>query len=481
MQRAEEEVGVEIIQVVRIIRSDVSCGEERGGGPRLACRVARVAPRFWWGTPARLPARLRHTDSQPRRQNSLNQPPDNHFALHFTIDPPSSTQTTIMAESTPVDPIAEVAEDAASLKSLITAANLQYGLKNYSRAAELYSQATELQAEENGEMALENAELLYLYGRCLYHVAVAKSDVLGGRVAGEDTSKKQKKSKAEDVAEPSGAESTDSATAAGAEKAIEAEVDEKTEKANSKPFFQFVEQESDEEEGDEEGEDDGEEEDDFANAYEILDIARVLLEKQVDAVGSGEMAVDAAISTDVEEGKGKGKAAASNEPPEAVRQIKARLADTHDLQAEISLENERFADAVEDQRKALQLKKDLHANESSLIAEAHFKLSLALEFASMDQVRLAQADDASEELKKNAQVDMKLREEAAVEMESAIDSCRSRVKKEESELSELPEDQREDKLKSIKDVKEMIEEMEQRVSCTCISIRSAGSSYEDDY
>ena len=34
-------------------------------------------------------------------------------------------------------------------------------------------------------MSSRNAELLYSYGRCLYHVAVKNSDVLGSKVAGE--------------------------------------------------------------------------------------------------------------------------------------------------------------------------------------------------------------------------------------------------------------------------------------------------------
>lgn len=72
-----------------------------------------------------------------------------------------------------------------ALDGLIAKATAKYAVKDYSAAAELYSQATELQAELNGEMSVQNADLLYLYGRCLYHVAVQNSDVLGTKVAGE--------------------------------------------------------------------------------------------------------------------------------------------------------------------------------------------------------------------------------------------------------------------------------------------------------
>lgn len=73
----------------------------------------------------------------------------------------------------------------AQLDDLKAQAQLKYSVKDYDAAAELYSQATELQAELNGEMSSKNAELLYNYGKCLYHVAVKNSDVLGSKVAGE--------------------------------------------------------------------------------------------------------------------------------------------------------------------------------------------------------------------------------------------------------------------------------------------------------
>src|SRR5271156_5779939 len=90
-----------------------------------------------------------------------------------------------------VDPTTTAAADEKTsditpqerLTDLIARATAAYAIKDYSPAAELYSQATELQAELNGEMAVENADLLYSYGKCLYFVAVSKSDVLGGGAA----------------------------------------------------------------------------------------------------------------------------------------------------------------------------------------------------------------------------------------------------------------------------------------------------------
>ena len=70
----------------------------------------------------------------------------------------------------------------------------------------------------------------------------------------------------------------------------------------------------------------------------------------------------------------------------------------------------------QDTRDALTLKLDLYPPESSLIAEAHFKLSLALEFASVTTASSEEnKTDATES--QPAQVDEKMRTEAASEMD----------------------------------------------------------------
>ncbi len=79
----------------------------------------------------------------------------------------------------------------------------------------------------------------------------------------------------------------------------------------------------------EEAEGEEEEEDDLAVAFEILDLARVLFTKRLE-------------QSNEEEADAKGKEKEEGLSPE-LRHIKERLADTHDLVAEISLENERCA------------------------------------------------------------------------------------------------------------------------------------------
>lgn len=76
-----------------------------------------------------------------------------------------------------------------------------------------------------------------------------------------------------------------------------------------------------------------EDDDDLATAFEILDLARVCFMKKLELLEQEES-----------ETSGKGKEAAEGDSP-TIRHVKERLADTHDALAEISLENERYAQA----------------------------------------------------------------------------------------------------------------------------------------
>lgn len=346
----------------------------------------------------------------------------------------------------------------AQLDELIARAAAKDAIKDHNSASELYSQATEIQAELNGELSPENADLLYSYGKSLYNVAVSKSDVLGSKVAGEPQG-------------PSGGAPTANASSAGSTSANESLIkeavsnsaaktaaakEENTQaEAPSKPFFQFtgddnfVDSDEEEENDEAEGEED---EDDFANAFEVLDLARILYLKKLEAAE--------------ENGSAKGK---STELPADLKHIKERLADTYDLQAEISLEAERFSDAVTDLRTTLDLRYSLCPFEDPSVAECHYKLSLALEFASVQQQ--GEEDDGKEKT-----VDEEMRKEAATQMERAIESCKVRMTQEEKKLAS--EDMDEDKAtatkRKIANVKEIIADMEQRVSPShsrfCIAI-----------
>ncbi|KAJ9300068.1 hypothetical protein DTO271G3_2185 [Paecilomyces variotii] len=360
-----------------------------------------------------------------------------------------------MAETNDVEHVAEETKQEetpeqlrAQLANLTERANAREALKDYNTAAELYSQAMEIQAQLNGEMSPENADLLYAYGKSLYNVAVSKSDVLGTKVAG-------KAADSEPAPAQSSNKSGSKSTSQGATQKVASESKKgaigetgQTKTEENRPYFQFTGDEnfdvSDSEEGeDAENEGPDEEEDDFANAFEVLDLARVLVLRKLEDV----------------ENKDSSSGKSADMPPE-VKALKERLSDIHDLQAEISLEAERFTDAVSDLRAALELKESLFPFEDPAVAECHYKLSLALEF---DSVHKAEDGTVSED---QSGADTEKREEAIKHMEKAIDSCKVRMAKEQSKLDN-GEVTDEDKVAAAKrrigNVKEIVADMEQRL------------------
>jgi HAT1-interacting factor 1 len=332
----------------------------------------------------------------------------------------------------------------ARLTDLTTRAAAKDAVKDHNAAAELYSQATEIQAELNGEMSLENVGLLYAYGKSLFNVAVSKSDVLGSKVAGEASQS------ATTATKPAGAESTKPGPIKSAISGPGPKTSAKSEEQPKGPLFQFTGDENFEDSDEDEDEDNAgeeEEDDDFANAFEVLDLARILSLKKLEEIENNTTGKEKAVEIDP-----------------ATKQIKERLADIYDLQAEISLEGERFDNAVSDLRAALEIKEVLLPFEDASIAECHYKLSLALEFAS---VTPEGNDGEEQEGNKPMVVNEEMRKEAAKHMETAIESCKVRMTQEEQKLTNGEIDG-EDKINAAKrkiaNVKEIVKDMEQRVS-----------------
>lgn len=120
----------------------------------------------------------------------------------------------------------------------------------------------------------------------------------------------------------------------------------------------------------------------------------------------------------------------------------------------------RYPNAIADARESLVYKQQLCGEDSEIIAEAHFKLSLALEFAS---VTAQQDEEGPAEGPK--EVNQELRDEAAGELEAAINSTKLKLQNKEVELATLhsPEDN-EITRRQITETKEIIADMEQRVS-----------------
>ncbi|RYP17359.1 hypothetical protein DL765_004559 [Monosporascus sp. GIB2] len=391
--------------------------------------------------------------------------PTTNDAPVLSAVPSAVASATASGAATPVSlpPLDEEEREKSvkvSLADLTAKASALYLQKNYEEAAEVYARASEMQAELNGEMNPENADILFLYGRSLFKVGQAKSDVLGA--AGGEKKKpssavkpksKPKKSETESSrVNATAGEKTEAAKAVEegaanvAEEAGESEVKKAQPSDAKKPLFQFTGDE-DFEDSDEEEEAEGggeeEDEDDLAVAFEVLDLARVLFEKSLNAQ---------------QEAEGKGKEIANGADSPATRHIKERLADTHDLLAEISLENEKYSEAINDGRASLNYKLELYPKESEIIAEAHFKLSLALEFASITTTSEEAAAGG------HKQLDQGLRDEAAVELEKAIESTQLKLQNKEVELATVhaPEDN-EVTRQQIAEVKDLIADMEQRL------------------
>ncbi|KAH6652766.1 hypothetical protein BKA67DRAFT_301064 [Truncatella angustata] len=337
-----------------------------------------------------------------------------------------------------------------SLADLTAKATALYAQKKFEDASEVYAQAAEMQAEFNGEMSPENADILFLYGRSLFKVGQSKSDVLGGAPAADKKKPKsngaakskaaaasEDKSEAEEIAEEKVAIVAKNATGSGLQDGEEVS-DAK------RPLFQFTGDENFED-SDEEAEGDGdadeeeeEDDDDLAVAFEVLDLSRVLFEKALEQENEAEDSEDQADSP-------------------TIRHVKERLSDTHDLLAEISLENEKYPLAINDARASLKYKTELYPEESEIRAEAHYKLSLALEFASVT----SDEEDKDETTKT---VDQGLRDEAAAELEKAIASTKLKLQNEEVDLATMhaPEEN-EDTRKKIAEVRDIIADMEQRL------------------
>ncbi|KAK1843398.1 histone h1-binding protein [Colletotrichum chrysophilum] len=318
-----------------------------------------------------------------------------------------------------------------TLADLTAKGTALYAKKQYDEAAENFTKAAELQDEINGEMQPQNAEILFLYGRCVFKIGQSKSDVLGGKAAGEKKAEKPKpKAKKAAPAAPTDAPAQTEAERITEEGvAIVANETSGAKTEETKPLFQFTGDEnfddSDEEEAEGEGEEEEEEDDDLETAFGVLDMARVLFYRQLEQL-------------EKEEPNGKPQEQVDGETSK-IKHVKERLADTHDLLAEISLENERQVCYA-------------------FIAEAHFKLSLALEFASVTSTKEEGATESQA-------FDEKLREEAANELEAAIESTKLKLQNKEVELATMasPEDNEVTRA-TITDVKDMIADLEQRLT-----------------
>ncbi|GAW05971.1 shni tpr [Lentinula edodes] len=207
-------------------------------------------------------------------------------------------------------PVPDITPDNA-----IEHAKRAFALKKYEQAVDYYATALEHLSRTLGEDSPEIADLYFAYGKSLLENAISQTSVLG-----------------KDQPEEEGAE------------------DDKGSSSNG-PILSFsgdAEEDAAAGEEDDNDDEDAEPEDDFNAAWEVLDLARAIYDKQHDADTSNE---DVAL----------------------------KLADCYIALGDVSLETEKFDQGITDYEVGLTLKSKLLPLSSRQIAEAHYKLSIVLD------------------------------------------------------------------------------------------------------
>lgn len=244
-------------------------------------------------------------------------------------------------------------EETSSTRELYEEAKRELALKHYSVAADKLAHVLEDLQDEDAETRHESddpilAQILHRYGKAVLGLAIANSGALGGGGGGGDTPQLP----APKAGPSSKKQKDDSAP------------------VKSYPRFSFggdaEEEEEEEEEAEEpqQAEEAGEEEDedDFALAFTVLDLARVIYEKQLTASG------DSAVLKTYE-----------GEELTAL-QIKAQLAEVYNDLGDVGLETENFQQASSDYEQSLKILSPLLRPHSRRLADAQLRLGLALEF-----------------------------------------------------------------------------------------------------
>lgn len=242
------------------------------------------------------------------------------------------------------------------MDTLISSAKKAYATKDYEQAVELFGDACASYAEKHGE---ESPDLLYEYGNSLFQVAVANSTLLNSEAV--DQNKLPVEQPEQENQDFSFAPEADEEEEEEEEKAEEEDQEEEGRVEGAEPSAEDdATNEGDEDQEGPAAEEEEEEESDFEAAWRILDLCRVLFEKQL---------------------------------PDGGRDIELKLANTYALLGEIAIEDDNYAQAAEDFESALQLKEKLHDKESKELSEANYMLGLACEF------KAESAEDSEKALK----------------------------------------------------------------------------------
>lgn len=301
------------------------------------------------------------------------------------------------------------------LKKLLEDGAKSYASKQFEAAVEHYGEACQLFSQ--GHDGDEDPELLHLYGKALFQVAQSKNGIFGGSTdesgttEREDTEAKEKGNGMFTFSEDVPLAEEEDASEGEKNHDEEEEEDQEEESGNDDENPQ---------EGSKQEELQGEEQSDFEVAWEILDLSRTLFESNITTT-TGDS--------------------------EKLHQIKLNLSDVYDLLGEISLETENFAQASVDFESLLKLRESVYPFESNMISEAHYKLSLALEFNFADEKSRTRA---IEHLKKAiASIKQKQSKSGENKEDDVIKDLEIRLEDLQKDPNELFDQQKQDILKGI--------------------------------
>lgn len=278
---------------------------------------------------------------------------------------------------------------------LVAGGNRYYGNKDFELASEYYSDACAAFNEENGK---DDADLLFLYGKALFQNGVLKSGVLGGTTDLQSKESSEEQGNDKDYKHnEANFQFHDDATLAEGELEEKEHENPKAKKENEAQGERGENDIDDEKEKSVEQESE-EEKSDFEIAWDVLDVVRSMFEEKLEEYNDLQKNLSPPFLESEKDVSGNAYVNACK-----------KLSETYDLLGEVSLEAENFTQSAEDLEKCLELRRKLFSEDSSLISESHYKLSLALEFC---------IDDPE------------LRGKAAQHMKLAIDSVKQRTAKE---------------------------------------------------
>jgi len=305
-------------------------------------------------------------------------------------------------------------------------------VQDISSAVGSLGEACELLAQECGEKAPECAEAYFYYGKALLEAARLEAGVLGNIDTDESEEKSDEDEEEEEEQPETGDDNSDEKETNEEEEKESSEEEAKTEDkefnaendADAEPEKKQEEKEDivgDAKETEDAAQQEQEDEEDPSNlqlAWEMLELAKMVLVEQLE---------DVKLSA------------------EAKSALEKRLFETYLILGEVSLENENYPQAVEDLSICLQKQKAALPEDSRNIAVTYYQLGIALGF-NMNY------------------------EEAIEKLEMAIGVLKKRIENLENKTESVDESKANDAFytreKEIKEIESLIPEIKEKITDT---------------